>query len=380
LKAKAELLTLIAALFWLSAGLLLYTFAGYPLLIDLLARLRSRPNRTATIEPSLTLVIPAYNEEAVIAAKIENSLALDYPVDRLAILVVADGSDDRTVAIASRYPGVQVAYQPERRGKAAAVNRIMPDVTSEIVLFSDANTLFDAGTLRAMLRHFADPAVGGVTGEKRVQGGGEGLYWRYESWLKRRDSQVSSVMGAAGEIFALRREAFRPPEEDSIIEDFVLSMRLVAAGWRVIYEPAAIACEPPSPSLGADWDRRTRIAAGGIQSLARLPEMLDPRRGLVAWQYVSHRALRWAVTPILLPALLVFNLLLWPIRCYRPLLLGQLVFYGLGLLGYRDARLDRATGLPYAIFYFLLANLAAVAGLLRYLRGRQPVTWRKVRE
>ncbi|MGD8806912.1 MAG: glycosyltransferase family 2 protein [Chloroflexota bacterium] len=367
-------------LFWLAASIVAYTFLGYPLLIDLLARLRPRPNRVAAIEPSVTLIIPAYNEEAVIAAKIENSLALDYTADKLAILVVADGSDDDTVTIAGRYPGVMVAHRSERRGKAAAVNRVMPAVTGDIILFSDANTLFAPGTLRAMVRHFADPSVGGVTGEKRVQGGGEGLYWRYESWLKARDSRVTSVMGAAGEIFALRRQAFQPPEEDSIIEDFILSMRLVAGGWRVIYEPAAVAFEPPAPSLAADWQRRTRIAAGGFQSIARLPELLDPRRGLVAWQYVSHRALRWAVTPFMLPLLLLLNLLLWPRRLYRPLLLGQLGIYALGLLGYRDARRGRSAGLAYGVFYFLLANLAAITGFLRLMRGRQPVTWRKVRK
>ena len=370
---------LIEVLFWVAVRMILFTYFGYPLLISLLARYRPRPNHQEDIEPSVTLIVPAYNEEAVIAAKIENSLALDYPKDKLTILIAADGSDDQTVAIAGRYPEVQVAFQPKRSGKAAAVNRIMPAVSSEIVLFSDANTLFAPGTLRAMVRHFADPAVGGVTGEKRVQGGGEGLYWRYESYLKARDSQVSSVMGAAGEIFALRRQAFRPPEEDSIIEDFVLSMRLVADGWRVIYEPEALAYEPPSPSLAADWDRRTRIAAGGFQSMARLPEMLDPRRGLVVWQYLCHRVLRWAVAPFLLPAVLVLNLLLWPKRFYRLLLLGQTVFYGLGLLGFIQTRRGRSSGLPYTIFYFLLANAAAIAGFQRYIRGRQPVTWRKVR-
>ncbi len=373
------MLTIMALLFWLATGLVLYTFLGYPLLVELLARVRPRPNVTADIEPPVTLVIPAYNEQSVIAAKIENSLALDYPTGRLTILVVDDGSDDDTALVAGKYAAVQVVRQPERRGKAAAVNRAMPLVTGEIVLFSDANAMFAPGALRAVIRHFADPAVGGVAGEKRVQGGGEGLYWRYESFLKARDSRVSSVMGATGEIFAVRRRAFRPVQEDSIIEDFMMSMGLVAEGWRVIYEPAAVAYEPPTPSLAGDWDRRTRIAAGGFQSLARLPEMLDPRRGLVAWQYLSHRALRWAVTPFLLPALLILNLLLWPKRLYRPLLLGQAFFYALGLLGYRDARRGRAAGLPYAIFYFLMANMAAIAGFLRYLRGRQPVTWRKVR-
>ena len=155
---------------------------------------------------------------------------------------------------------------------------------------------------------------------------------------------------------------------------------LVAAGWRVIYEPAAITYEPPSPSLAADWGRRTRIAAGGFQSIVRMPEMLDPRRGLVAWQYASHRALRWAVTPFLLPAIFILNLLLWPRRFYRLLLLGQALFYALSFIGFLNARRGRSQGLPYAAFYFCLANMAAIAGFLRYIRGRQPVTWKKMRE
>lgn len=369
------------SLFWLSAGTLLYTFFGYPALIAWLARRRPRPVQQAPITPTVTMLIPAYNEAAVIAAKIENSLSLDYPADRRRVVIVADGSTDETAAIARRYvdQGVQVHFQPERRGKIAAVNRVMPLLTDEIVVMSDANAMLDAGTLRAITRNFADPDVTAVAGEKRVLSGGEGLYWRYESFLKRCDSAVSSVMGAAGELFAIRRTHYLPPEADAIIEDFLLSMRLVARGERVVYEPDAIAREEANSSLHADWQRRTRIAAGGFQSIARLPMLLHPRAGMIGWQYVSHRVLRWAVTPLLLPLLFVLNWTLWKRPFYRLLAIGQSLFYGLALWGYRRADRGHTNGLPYTIFYFCFTNLAALAGLRRYLAGKQPVTWEKVR-
>ena len=369
---------IIILLFWLSVGIIIYTFLGYPLLITLLARIRKRPRRQAPITPSATLFISAYNEEAIIASKIENGLALDYPPERLKIVVMADGSDDNTAAIARRYPQVCVYHQPARGGKIAAINRGMPFVDSEIVVFSDANTMLDPGTLRAIARNFADPNVACVAGEKQVLGGGEGLYWRYESHLKRCDSEVSSVIGAAGELLAIRRDLFTPSEADSVVEDFIMSVRFVEAGWRVVYEPEAIAREAPSPSLAADWQRRTRIAAGGFQSIPRLPGMLNPARGLMAWQYVSHKVLRW-ITPFLLPMTFLLNLGLWDRPFYRLLLVGQVVFYALALLGYILARRGKQSGIIYTIFFFCFTNLATIAGFWRYITNQQPVTWQKVR-
>jgi biofilm PGA synthesis N-glycosyltransferase PgaC len=370
---------IVVRLFWLFAGIITYTFLGYPLLAGLLARLKRRPVTKAPITPEVTILIPAYNEAGYIAAKIDNCLALEYPADKLRIVVAADGSDDETVVIAARFADVAVYAQPERKGKAAAINRVMPFIKSEIVLFTDANAMLTPGSLRALVANFADPAIGGVAGEKRVASGGEGLYWRYESFLKHNDSQFGSVMGAAGEIFAIRRSAFLPTEEDAIIEDFVLSLRLVAAGWRVIYEPDAVAWETAAPTLSDDWQRRTRIAAGGLQSVSRLPEMMNPRLGWPFWQYLSHRVLRWVVTPFLLPALLLSNLLLVSRPLYRLILVGQLAFYGSGMLGYLLALIGLNGGFLRGIFYFCLANLAALAGIWRYVTGRQPVTWRKIR-
>ncbi len=371
----------IQLLLWIAIGVVIYTFFGYALLLGLLARFFSRPVKQAEITPSVALFIPAYNEEAVIAAKIQNSLALDYPPDALEIVLVTDGSNDRTLEIAEQYrsEGVKIFHQPQRRGKIAAVNRVMPKITQEIVIFSDANAMLDAGVVKAIARNFADPEVGGVAGEKRVLSGGEGLYWRYESFLKRCDSALSSVMGAAGELFAIRREVFAAPETDSIIEDFVMSMRLVGQGWRVVYEPQAIVREEASPSLRGDWQRRIRIAAGGFQSIVRLPQLLNPALGRIAWQYVSHRVLRWAITPFLLPLIYLLNLLILSIPIYRWLLAGQTLFYAAALLGYALALKGKRRGILYAAFYFCFSNAAALFGFWRYITNSQPVTWVKVR-
>ena len=376
-----DVLTLLQTIFWLAVAVLVYTFLGYPLLIGLLARRMPHPVRKAEITPRVTLLIPAYNEAAVIARKIENSLSLDYPAHLLEVVVVTDGSVDETVDIVSSFAprGVCLYHQPQRRGKAAAINRVMPLLSGEVIVFTDANTVIDPWALRALVPNFADPAVGGVTGEKRVSGGGEGLYWRYESFLKRCDSTVSSVMGAAGEFFAIRRELFQPTEEDSVIEDFVTSLRLVGSGWRVVYESEAVAREEASPSLAGDWRRRTRIAAGGFQAIVRLRDLLSPARGLVAWQYLSHRVLRWAVTPFLLPPIYGLNLLLLGLPFYRLIFVAQTAFYAAALLGYGLTRLGRRHGPWHAVFYFCLANAAALAGFWRYITGTQPVTWAKAR-
>jgi cellulose synthase/poly-beta-1,6-N-acetylglucosamine synthase-like glycosyltransferase len=368
-------------IFWAAIGTVLYTFLGYPLLAYLLARYRRRPVKQAAITPSVTLLVAAYNEAAVIVDKIENSLQLDYPADLRHIVIVADGSDDETVALAEQYADqrVIVYHQPDRRGKAAAINRVMPLISDEIIVFSDANTMLDPAALKLLVRNFADPTVGGVAGEKRVMGGGEGLYWRYESSLKRWDSAISSVMGAAGELFAVRRALFQPPEEDALIEDFVISLRLVAAGWRVVYEAEAAALEAPSPSIAGEWQRRARNAAGGFRSIQRLPELWHPRLGLITWQYLSHRVLRWAVTPFLLPFIYGLNLILWTSPLYFMLLIGQTLFYALAVFGFMLERQGKTWKPAQVIFYFCFTNAAAIAGFWRHLARRQPVTWPKIR-
>lgn len=382
-------------LFWLAAAVCLYAYAGYGVVIALLAKLRPAPvHSDDAYRPAVSLIICAYNEEAVIADKLENSLALNYPADRLEIIVVSDGSTDRTPQLVEQYAAraggrrIVALHQPERRGKPAAANRAATVATGDILVFSDANSMYNPDAIAKMVRHFADPAVGCVAGEKRIREvAGErvshqaGLYWRYESFLKRMDSAVWSVVGAAGEIMAVRRAVFTPPEPDSFIEDFILSMRIAGQGYRVIYEPAAISLEEAPAADADEFERKARIAAGGFQSIVRLRGLLHPRHGMLAFQYLSHRVLRWAVVPFLLPLLAGLNLLLLPSRpvFYGLILLGQALLYGAAALGMllKDRPLGRVKFISVPT-YLVVMNLAVLAGLYRYLGGKQPVTWKKV--
>jgi len=367
--------------FWLAAALIVYTYAGYPLCVYLASRQTPRPTDRSSACPSATLLIPAYDEEDVIRAKLDNSLALHYPTDRLRILVVTDGSDDATPEIVAQYAtkGVLLAHQPQREGKSAAINRAMPLVTTDITVLSDANAMLNRDSLLHLTKHFGNPLVAGVAGEKQVLGAGEGWYWRYESFLKRCESRIHSVMGAVGELFAFRSKLFSPLPPEALTDDFVLSLRLVLAGWRVVYEPRAIATEEDAPSMADQWERRARNTAGGLQALRYIGGMLSPARLILAWQFFSHKVLRFAITPILLPLAYLVNLALVGIPLYRGMFVAQSAFYLAALAGYLLARRGVKISPFHAIFYFCLANAAALAGVWRHLRGTQPIAWAKAR-
>lgn len=386
-------MTALEIFFWLALVVVGYTYAGYGAVLYCLVRLR-RARRPAAPRggvsadlPEVALVVPAFNEADCIAAKIANARALDYPSDRLRLLIVTDGSTDGTPDIARRFPDVTVLHRGERLGKAAAINHAMSRVRSPVVVLSDANTLLNREALREVVRHYADPAVGGVAGEKRIRprdgaaSAGEGLYWRYESWLKRLDAELWTVVGAAGELLSFRRDLFTPLEEDAIQDDFLLSLRIAARGYRVVYEPRAYATEDASASVGEELKRRIRIAAGGWQSMLRLRSLWNARRHpVLTLQYLSHRVLRWSAVPFLLPLLLPVNALLAAgAPVYRALLWAQAAFYGLALAGYLGDRRGRRLRALVAPYYFVLANYAVLRGFARFLTRRQPATWERVR-
>jgi poly-beta-1,6-N-acetyl-D-glucosamine synthase len=380
-------MSLVKVLFWLSAAVVAYTYLGYGLVISVLAAVRPRPHRQAAIRPRVSLIIAAYNEDAVIRDKILNSLGQTYPSDLLEIIVASDGSTDSTPAIVREYAdrGVVSLHTPARDGKAAAVQRAVEHARGEILVFSDANSMYTPDAIEQLVRSFADPEVGCVAGEKQIRSHGgagaareAGLYWRYESYLKRMDSRVNSVVGAAGEIFAVRRSLFRPAEPDSIIEDFIISMRLAEAGHRVVYEPAAVSVEEPPASVSDEFERRARISAGGFQSMVRLRALLMSPRRLLVFQYVSHRMLRWGVVPFVLPMLALTNVLLARQPLYRLLLAAQLSVLGMAGAGWiAEVRGRPASRLVRVPFYFYMLNVAALVGFGRYVSGRQAVTWRR---
>ncbi len=377
--------------FWICLLLVLYTYVGYGMLLYGLTRIK-RPRSvrfyTEASLPEVTLIIAAYNEADFIALKIQNSLRLHYPDGLLNIWIVTDGSDDATPQIVDHVEGVSHFFQPERQGKIAAVNRVMPLVTTPVVVFTDANTLLNEEAVVRLARHFADETVGAVAGEKRVSspdqdaasGAGEGFYWKYESALKQWDADLYSVVGAAGELFAVRTDLFHEVPADTIIEDFYLTLSIARAGYRVAYEPDAYAVEGPSASVKEELKRKVRIAAGGIQAIVRLRGLLNPfRHGVLTFQYVSHRVLRWTIAPFALLGLLVSNAVLaWePLLVFRLFFLGQTVFYTLAIIGWFLAAQKVKMKVFFVPYYFCIMNYAVFAGIVRYLKGSQSVVWER---
>lgn len=341
--------------------------------------------------PSTTLLIAAYNEEDFIREKIQNSLALAYPKAKLEIIFVTDGSSDSTPNIVAETEGVTLLHEDARSGKINAIKRAMKVITSEIIVFTDANTLLNKEAIINLVKHYQNERVGAVAGEKRIKVGdradassaGESFYWRYESFLKRLDYQLYSNVGAAGELFSIRTKLYQPIESDTIIDDHMIAMRVVEKGYIIAYEPDAYAVESGSENSAEELKRKIRIAAGGIQSIFRLGKLANPFfNPILTFQYIGHRVLRWLFTPTLLIVALVLNILIWlnalaPI--YTFLLVLQALFYLAAAIGYmlevRKIKV-KAFFIPY---YFTLMNYAALLGTLRYLRGNQSAAWEKSR-
>jgi cellulose synthase/poly-beta-1,6-N-acetylglucosamine synthase-like glycosyltransferase len=381
--------------FWLSLLIVFYTYIGYGLLLALLVAikhmLQGRSSRQlAEFLPDVTLVVPSYNESDILEEKIHNCLALDYPEDKLSIMFITDGSTDNSPEIVGKYPRIKLLHSAERAGKSAAENRAIRQVKTPFVVFCDANTELNPEAIRLMVQHYADPKVGAVSGEKKViqqtldsaSGAGEGLYWKYESFLKKKDAELHSLVGAAGELISFRTALFEPLEHDTILDDFIATLRIAAQGYKVAYEPRAFAAETPSASSEEEMKRKIRICAGGWQSMSRLLFLLNPfRYGILSFQYISHRVLRWSLTPLLLLLLLPLNLYLHMQSggIYSLILLAQVFFYLCSLLGWQlESRKIRLKAL-FIPFYFSMMQVAVFAGFFRFIKGSQQASWEKVR-
>ncbi len=388
-------------IFWTGMAIVFYNFIGYGLLIYISVKIKNlfRQPDTSTYEknyePEVTFVIPAYNEERWIANKIANSLALEYPKEKLHFLLVTDGSNDGTMDIINTYevPGgvsFRHFYEPARNGKIAAVERIMPEIKTPISVFTDANAMVNTEAIRNIVKHFANPAIGVVSGEKRIYqeatgdatAAGEGIYWKYESFLKNLDAQFYSVIGAAGELFAIRTALSPKIPKDSIIEDFFLTMTIAAQGYRIAYAPDAYAMESQSASVKEELKRKIRIAAGGFQAVTRLSRLFNIfKYGRLSFQFISRRVFRWFVVPLTLPIILVANIMLAQQgdSFYQILLFLQIGFYVLALIGYllekRQLRL-KALFVPY---YFCVMHYAVYRGFFRFLKGNQSVLWERAK-
>lgn len=402
-------------LFW--AGLLIvsYAYVGYGMLLLALVKLKriTTPNSKRMNETSqqckVTFVVCAFNESDWIAEKVINSIESVYPAKHIRFVFVTDGSSDDTTEKARKCFEKQsgtsewfVIHEPERKGKIAAFHRAMllfgdwPGCPPEqhIILSTDANTLLNKGAVQHIVNNFSDPQTGAVAGEKRIRMGekdaanaaGEGIYWQYESLLKKWDSELWTVVGAAGELFAFRSSVYEAVPSDTIVEDFYLTMRIAQRGYRVAYEPEAYAVEASSASVSEEMKRKVRIAAGGLQSVVRLAPVLNIfRYGWLSFQYISHRVLRWTLAPLFLPIVFVVNILLvkntveqgGAIGFYEVAMLGQVMFYLFAIMGYFFERRQMKVKIFFVPYYFCLMNYAMYAGLFRLMRGRQSVLWEK---
>lgn len=389
---------ILAALFWGSLFIVFYAYIGYGLLLFLLVKAKrlwsGRPTTPSPDEwPEVTFVVCAFNEEDWIHEKVKNSLALDYPKDKIHFFFVTDGSDDRTPELVRTFPypdGThwKLLHEPARRGKIAAFQRAMTFVQTPLVISTDANTYVNPAAVKNMVRHFTNPQIGAVAGEKRISmterdaanSAGEGIYWKYESLLKKWDAELWSVVGAAGELFAFRTEAYEHVPTDTIIEDFYLTLRIAQKGYRVQYEPDAYAAESSSASVKEELKRKIRIAAGGLQAIVRLAPLLNVfRYGVLAFQYVSHRVLRWTLAPALLPIILVTNVWLATQGSgfFQIVLAAQIAFYLAALAGYWLERKQLKVKALFVPYYFCVMNYAVYAGFFRFIKGSQSVLWER---
>ena len=392
-------MTALKITFWILLFIVFYAYIGYGILLFILIKIKRMAGRSKAefqtgYEPEVTLFIAAYNEKDFVAEKVKNSLELDYPREKLHMLWVTDGSDDGTPDVLKQYPGVEVHHLPQRSGKIGAMNRGMQFVKTPVVVFCDANTMLGCESIRRIVRLFSDPKVGCVSGEKRIvskekdsaAGAGEGLYWKYESTLKKWDAELYSVVGAAGELFAIRTELYQEVERDTLLDDFIISLRVAQKGYTIQYDPEAYAIETASANVKEELKRKIRISAGGIQSVVRLRSLLNIfRYGTLSFQYISHRVLRWTLAPLSLLLMLITGLILalhegiFNFGLYSIVFWLQVAFYIAALVGWYLENRSIRVKLLFVPYYFFIMNLSVFLGFKRYLKRTQSVNWERAK-
>jgi cellulose synthase/poly-beta-1,6-N-acetylglucosamine synthase-like glycosyltransferase len=384
-------------LFWILFIAFFYAYFGYAVLLFIITRFRPRSAKSELPEnteewPEVSLFITSYNEIDILDKKVENCTTLDYPKDKLKVVFVTDGSNDGSYEYLLRYSHIKVHHEEPRKGKVNALNRGMQHTTSDIVIFTDANTHLNSDVIKLMAAHFSDPKVGCVAGRKKVEnndiasaaGAGEGLYWRFESWLKELDARFFAPVGAVGELFAIRRSLFEAVAPDTILDDMMISFNVLRKGYKLTYEPGAIASEKASFDVKEELKRKVRIAAGGIQALIRLRDLLNPfRHGRLAFQFFSHKVSRWTFAPwcffLMYPvnAAIMFSDtegIFWWLT-----FILQNFFYLLAFLGWISETSGQRFPPAFLPYYFTAINLATIKGQLRYCKGKQPAAWDKAK-
>lgn len=373
-------------IFWLCFALVAYAYVVYPPVVWLLSRLfgsRARPPEAPPEAlPTMSLLIAAYNEESVIGERLENALRTDYPAGRFQVVVASDGSSDATAEIVSRFAGrgVRLLDYKLRRGKSSVLNAAMQELDTELALLSDANTHFDPDAPRKLARWFADPSIGTVCGrlvltDPATGANADGMYWKYETFLKKCESRLGALLGSNGAIYAIRRADYLPIPGSTIVDDFVIPLLAkLKTDRRIIYDSEAVAREETAESVAAEFKRRSRIGAGGFQAIVLLWRLLNPGHGWVALTFLSHKILRW-LCPFFLLGMLVTGALLWHVPLYRWLLAAQLAFYLLWPVAALLPKLPGPLKLLRLAAMFTSMNVALLAGFWRWVRGIRSGTW-----
>lgn len=383
-------------LFVVLLAIVFYSYIGYGIVLYILIKIKrlffrqKKHLHTAKEWPTVTLLIAAWNEQDFIQEKIHNSFQLNYPKEKLKFLFITDGSTDQTPNIISQYSNICLMHESTRKGKTAAINRAMKHVETDIVVFSDANTMLNSDAILEIVKHYQDPKVGCVSGEKRVRvpehakaaAAGEGLYWKYESTLKKWDAELYSAAGAAGELFSIRTVLFQNTEEDTILDDFVISLRIVEKGFTIAYEPHAYALENASDGITEELKRKVRICAGGFQSMLRLTSLLNIfKYHIFSFQYISHRVLRWTIAPLALFLILPVNffLAIEDSVIYKILFILQILFYTMAFAGWKFEELKIRKKLFFIPFYFIMMNYSVLVGFKRFITGTQSQIWQRAK-
>lgn len=378
---------MLTIIFWILFFLIFYSYIGYAFIVLLIIPFKKKRTLDNYLKelPEITLVIASYNEEKILTAKMDNIQSLNYPAEKLFIIVVTDGSTDNSEAILSNYNTVQVIHEADRRGKVAALNRAMRFVKTPFVVFNDANAQLNSESILHIVQHFSDEKVGAVAGEKKVTdvtglGTAEGWYWKYESFMKTLDASFNTVISAAGELFAMRTHLYNKINEQVILDDFILSISICLKGYKIVYEPNAFTIEMPGISLKEEQQRKIRIATGAFQSLNILSFKKMLSKPVLLFQFFSRRWLRWVVCPPAIIAILLINILLSFFDTnvlYDYFLFIQLIFYIAAGIGWQLMRRNQAFVLTTIPFYFLFMNFCMLQGARIFLRNGQTVMWSK---
>jgi cellulose synthase/poly-beta-1,6-N-acetylglucosamine synthase-like glycosyltransferase len=375
-------------LFWLCLGTLLYPYTIYPLILFILNKIipkHSLPHRDRDIEwPSITLLVPAYNEEGIIEHKIRNCLALDYPFELFNVWIASDGSSDKTNEIVKRYASSDnrvVLLEFPRTGKSGIINLAMENIKSDIVVFTDANVMLEKNVLKELATNFSDPNIGCVGAKlirhnpnDTVSGRGETLYWSYETIIKKMEGNLGYMSGASGTAYAIKKDLFDPLNSNTINDDFEISMEIVKKGFRCVYEEKAISYEEVAPSVEGEFMRHIRDGAGHYIAILHLAGLLNPFLGLRSFIFWSHRILRW-LAPFILILFLITNILLAHVVFYGIFLMIHFLFYLLALLGWLIVKRRYLPFYFHMPFYFCNLNAALLIGFFKAVTGKQQTKW-----